>query len=190
MKILNTLPELCNYLKFCPVCQEYSRPITYSVSSYLFTFENQKIDGNKLELTVKVGTSSLMRFIFDFSKPEVNSYEYECPDDTRHALYMYASACCMLCKSNTESKFILDSLIRHVSIIDVMSDQYHLMADSNGFNVSVNHSNPSFLAVSRYTQEEGKALDVNKLIYIPMIPLDFSDIPALIKKINILIAIS
>ena len=132
-----------------------------------------------------------MRFTFDFSKPEVNSYEYEANTHIGHTFYIFASAHCFLCKSYTDSKFILDSEIRHVSIIDVISDQYHLMADSNGFNIGVTHSNPSFLAVSRYTtQEDGQALDVNKLIYIPMIELDFSDIPALIKKINILIMLS
>lgn len=211
MKILNTLQELWEYFEFCPICQDFNRKVdqlmAVSVLSpvsgpilpdvqYIKHPYNLLISGS-----IKIGTNTYsssfnidcIQNTFYFDLKEFISFTNTVFPD-RIAFYLGAE--CLRCNcSHINSYFFLDINNNTVCYLKPQKEVIHLLSEIDKFHIQLRHSENK-MAISRYHLDDimylgpKSIVDDNKVIILPMVPLDFTDIPKVVKRIKTMITFS
>lgn len=207
MKIFNTVQELWDHCTFCPVCQEHTRTVTMQVGpddqfKLSSNIPYEKV-GSKLKLYAQF---EMERGSLDYVKGRcaatyiINcdncTFELQVDDANKLAdkvkkayFYFYLHSTCTKCDSaylnSSDVEFDLENKkVFHLQIERegvYLQDKYH---------VSISHDQNILLVSKLEISQDGFRIDHEKVIELPFVNLDFTNIPKVINKIKTLILFS
>lgn len=198
---ISTLQELWDYCEFCPLCQSAGRQITISFvpSDGMSKLEWKKKNEDLIvKLSFKIGSFRFWaRFNIDCLN---NSFIFSLEDlnvpidsEATHTAAMYLTGDCLVCNCTYAlSKANLDLLTGQISNIRVTREGLHILSESDKFHILVYHKKNE-LRISQYVTMDDDVdtlIDLNKVITLPMIDLDLTNIPRLVSKIKTMIIFS
>jgi len=214
MKILNTLQELWEYCQFCHICQDYTKNINATPSSvklisnslkqasFSFSFkkgpselefvddfeieENNIYSGNVLiDCHNNTFTSDLSNFI-DFIKPNVKRF---------YSISLYGD--CFICNStHINASITLDFSQYIVNEMRIYNESIHLLSEPDKFHVTIDSANnkmhiSKYMFINNLTSPGRTAIvDTSKIIILPLVDLDFTNIPKVVSRIKTMITFS
>jgi hypothetical protein len=210
MRIFNTVQELWSYCLFCPLCKEYARSIELQVGPddlfrLSFNIPYEKID-DQLELYCifarEVGRykgdkrtyaatflidCNTNQFFLHTSGDEIINKEID-----GAAFHFYAYAKCAKCKNSyiNTAELEFDNISKRVRNIQMEREGYYLVSENDKYHVTQFHE-LNVTGVSRIqVPEQFVSIEEDNVLELPLLKLDFSDIPRVVEKIKTLILFS
>jgi hypothetical protein len=108
-----------------------------------------------------------------------------------HSFYMYLHAKCHGCDNSyiDTSDIYFDPTLRAIECTNIERDGAYLLLGESGFHI-VQYPEDHIMMVSRIIQKDGIMEEIEKVINLPIVNLDFSNVPKIINKIKTLILFS
>lgn len=207
MRIFNTVQELWSFCSFCPLCREHSRTITLQVGPDDEFNLSDNLPYEKIGSELKLYASYQMeRGGLDYIKGRIsatylincdtNDFELQVSDINlslaekakRANFYFYVYSKCHKCDNSYINSSDVEFDLENKKV-------YHIQMDREGYylqdkyHVTVSHEQ-NMLMVSRLEMTEDARIDHEKVIELPYVNLDLSDIPKVVNKIKTLILFS
>lgn len=212
MKIFNTVDELWSFCTFCPLCQDDNRTISLQVGpddefsimpsdSIPYEKENSQL---KLYPSYQMDRDDINRVagriaITYLVNCQTNTFTIQFPDTTKsiptlveaakHAkFYFYIYAKCFQCANSYADSSDIEFDLENSKVHNIQMEQegYYLQ---NKYHVTVSHEY-NILMVSRLEAAGDALIDHEKVIELPYINLDFSNVTKMVSKIGTLILFS
>jgi hypothetical protein len=198
VKIFNNLQEFWDYFEFCPICQQNNRHIyqigflppyvakeTFTKQSEILHIAavfsiNQHAYSGTLQLNCQNNTFnfSLKEFIF------LTNAKF------KNILSCYLKADCFHCNCSYIHGLIqLNLLTQTISNFDIVREVVHLLDYEDKFNIQLKFKDNE-MQISQYTSlnigENNQPLlvDDNQVMTLPLVPLDFTNIPKVISRLK------
>lgn len=196
MKILNTLQEVWDYCAICPICQSVREVNTYISPSTAFYIDSLiKVESTlniaghfkflhappifRANLSINCLNNSFNWHLSDsFLQEYVSSFDLRMTGDCHHCNCTYC---------NAEADF--DYQTNTISNIRIDRDGYRLLSEPDKFHIVVHYPNNE-MGISRICGSGTDLIDLNEVVRLPIIELDFTRIAETINKIKTMIVFS
>jgi hypothetical protein len=205
MKIFNTLQELWDYSRFCPVCQDSSRNVRVELGPSPHTLINVEKTNNQLTIeSICKLRRQKYAIVFNIDcntsavKAAISGGETSEPDESaavsvdKPYSYIKLMGDCPKCQCthSTSSDIELDLLNKTLGPISLDREGIYLLDHKDKFHITIIYDRKAVLVSRCSVEPDDSILDDNKVLELPMINLDFSDQEKVINKIKTLILFS
>lgn len=207
MKSFNTIQELWDYCKYCPICTRNCRQIEVSVGPDLsFILINHQKEDNNLILQCTYKKSDHIYNIdynincvdntFQVGEPrlvQLGNNSTLNPEQVKRAyFYFFIEGVCGECDCTTTSGVDLEFDVEDgtISSIELERENFYLFETDEKYHLTVIHDRNSILISRLHLNKDMGYSESSKPIELPMFKLDFSDQAKTIKKIKTLILFS
>lgn len=203
MKSFNSLQELWDYCAFCPVCQESCRKVQPQVGPTNYEVQSiEKLD-NILEIKTSIrfrGTKYSVDFHIDCMSNTVQSTINSHPDDgdeppkgaDRAFTYLRLSSDCGKCgcthSNSSEMEMPLINGVLSPTAVD--REGLYLLDQSDKYHITLIYDRKVMLVSKCYLESDSIPVDDNRVLELPLVQFDFTNMDRVVNKIKTLILFS
>lgn len=202
MKTFNNLQELWDYCAFCPVCQESCRKVQPQIGPTNYSVQSIEKLGNILEIKTSIrfrGGKFAVDFNIDCMSNTVQSTITAHPDDgdeppqgaNRAFTFLRLSSDCEKCgcthSNSGEMEIPFNGTISSVSLD---REGLYLLELDDKFHLTLIYDRRAMLVSRCYMEPGSMAIDDNKVLELPLVRFDFTNMDKVVNKIKTLILFS
>lgn len=206
MKLFNTIQELWDYCKFCPICTRNCREVIVSVGPERFILvDHLKVDNDLVLHCTYKGKREVYAVEYKFNCQD-NTFQISTPSiielgpniianpgKVKEAyFYFYMEGVCYDCNNTSVSSvdLELDRSNNCIQDIGLERENFYLFDTEDSYHITTIHDRNIMLVSRCHFDETGGFSEYGKPVELPLVKLDLTDQLKTASKIKTLILFS